>query len=219
MLLRAVPIYLNVLDYENPFGSQFLFEMDYLNAFLSRKVRPLKFKTAGFLQVCIQGCHEPGPCRIANRSAVVPLRFDRASYELLSIRERHDFRVKMAIDGVNKCRDAFDVPADQILAFVQEFVDGDYVNRWVHRRQRLQRGLWATLKCEIDPERFRLRLELSNKSGVFFEEEVLETLPDALIYKHRFAGVSMNGNKVEVVDKFGEAIYETTIQEVRGISK
>ncbi|MFK8003682.1 MAG: hypothetical protein AB8H86_29230 [Polyangiales bacterium] len=150
---------------------------------------------------------------------MVPIHFDRASYELLSVGERHAFRAKMAIDGVNKCRDAFDVPADQILAFVQEFVDGGYVNRWVHRRRRLRPGLWATLTCEIDPERFCLRLELSNKSGAFFEEEVLETLPDALIYKHRFAGVSLDGNKVEVVDKFGEPIYETTIREVRSTNR
>jgi hypothetical protein len=211
MLLKTIPIFLNVVDYKNPLGSEFLFGTHYLTSFLSRKLRPLKFKSDGFFQICIEGCREPGPCRIVNRSALVPLHFDRPAYEALSPDECHGFRVKMATEGIRKCSSAFDIPAEQILAFVQEFVDGNYVNHWVHRRQRLRPGLWATLKCEVSPERFRLRLELSSKSGVFFDEQILETLPDSLIYKYQFVGASLEGKNVVVVNKFGDPIYQTPV--------
>jgi hypothetical protein len=69
----------------------------------------------------------------------------------------------------------------------------------------------ASLSCHLDTEKFTLTLKLERKGMTLFEQQILETKPDELIFAYRFKDVVAEDNRVVVKDKFGKPIFSTRV--------
>jgi hypothetical protein len=64
------------------------------------------------------------------------------------------------------------------------------------------------LNCELDLYWFRLTLSIKRDGLGIFSEEILRTLPDEIVYAHRFKNVQVDGRTLTVYDKFGMPLLE-----------
>jgi len=214
VLLKHIYLYLNLDEYPAELATPFGFQTRYVCNFLERHLRALKFHAEGFSKICVQGCRVPGEsCPIVpDNSALAPVRFDQRSYNSLRQTQRHEFFLAMLSEGLEKCARYHDIPIEDLRRAIEDFRAGDYKNEWVHQTKLLRpTGLRATLMCSLDMNKFVLTLRLERSGNVVFEEPILETEPDELIFAHRFKEVVLDGDSVVVRDRFGGAAFSIAV--------
>lgn len=209
-VLKTVRLYLHVDDYGQELRSEFLYRSCYISNFTSRCVRGLDFKTNGFKGVLVQGRKSPpGEPRVSvETNLIVPMRFDQERYESLGPGEHHEFFLGMLVEGFEKCARYHSIPFEELMAAIEEFRGGGFRNEWTHQKKQLRPfGLQASLLCRVDTERFTLNLMLEQKGAVVFDQQILETKPDEIIFAHRFKEVVVEGEAIVVRDKFGKPLF------------
>ena len=215
MILKHVALFLNLDDYPREFRSDFGFQTRYLCNFLERRLRPARFLAEGFSKICVQGKHVPEEiCPIVPENALrVPVPFDEQRYESLGPNEHHEFFIAMLTEGLKKCAKQHRIPLDLLLASIDEFRRGGYRNEWVHRSKLLRgSGLRASLLYSLDVDRFTLTLELTRRGQEVFNEQILETKPDEIIFAHRFKDVVLDNGDIVVRDEFGEPTFSLALE-------
>jgi hypothetical protein len=214
MLLRTVRLYLHSDEFAQAARSEFLFSSCYVSNFLSRRVRDLGFRSDGFKGVLIQGrCEADGPVRISSEgNVIVPVHFDQPRYESLGTGGKHEFFIGMVVEGLEKCARHHRIPFVDLMAAIDEFRRGGYRNEWTYQKKLLRPfGIQASLLCRLDAQKFALTLKLERKGTTLFEQEILETKPDEVVFAHRFKEVVAEEDRVVVKDKFGKPIFSTRV--------
>lgn len=214
MLLKHVYLYLHLDEYPPALATPFGFRTRYVCNFLERRLRELKYQADGFSKICVQGRHQPlETCPIVSEHAALPtVLFDQAKYESLSSGDEHEFFLAMIAEGLGRCAQEHEIPLAELTAALDEFRRGGYRNEWTHLSKLLRPvGLHASLLCSLDPERFRLILKLDKKDATVFEQQILETKPDELIFAHRFKEVVVDGDSIVVKDKFGKQLLSVPL--------
>lgn len=211
MIFKDLRLYLSE-EFPRGIGSEFLFRSCYFSNFLTRRVRALRLLRdyKGFI---IQGCQVITPPRISpEANLIVSVGFSSAAFAELRPGEEHEFFVAMTVDGLDRCAQQHQIPIAELTTTLEEFRRCGYRNEWTYQRKLLRQvGLQASLLCSLDPERFRLVLKLEKKHRAVFEQQILETKPDELIFAHRFKEVVVDGDSVVVKDKFGKALFSMPI--------
>lgn len=208
--LASVGLYLHVDDYDQELSNRFLFQGYYLDNLLTRHVRRLKFNTAGFIGLLVQGRMRPDdvPRISSNRNLIAHVGFDASSYRGLGPGEHHEFFISMMTAGLEKCARHYDIPLAELLQAIDQFRSGGYRNEWIHQTKLLRGlGLRATLACRLDSEHFTLNLVLERKGTIVFDETILDTLPDSIIFHYRFKEVVVDGTSIVVMDRLGKRLY------------
>lgn len=210
MLLKHIYLYLNLDEYPDELATPFGFRTRYICNFLEQRLKSEKFHADGFSKICVQGTSSPQEtCPIVSDNAAVPsVRFDQALYEALGQDGHHELFIAMLREGLEKCSRHHNIPLSPFEDSLKEFRRGSYKNEWTHQSKLLRPvGLRASLLCSLDPDRFQLTLRLDHKGEAVFNEPILETMPDEIIFAHRFKRVVLDGDDVVVEDKFGAPTF------------
>jgi hypothetical protein len=210
MLLKTVALQLSTTEYAGAYRSAFLFRTNYLSNFLTRHVRPKRFRTDGFNQIVVEGRRVASDsCPILGVHSACPnARFDQDRYDRLGPGEHHEFLIEMMTEGLEACARHHRIPLDFLLESIAEFRSGGCKNEWTHQSKLLRGcGLRATLLCSLDAERFVLTLRLDRKDETVFERPIMETLPDELIFHHRFKSVTFEGGRVVIESRSGKPAF------------
>lgn len=210
MLLKHVYLYLNLDEYPDALVTPFGFRTRYVCNYLERRLRSLRFHAEGFSKICVQGRHAPEEsCPIVPENAVVPaVRFDELRYKALGPDEHHEFFIDMLCQGLEKCARHHSVPLAQMLEAIDEFRRGGYKNEWTQQKKLLRPlALRSSLHCSLDTQRFILTLKLERKDQTVFEQRILETEPDEIIFGYQFKEVALEGNNVVVKNRFGKPTF------------
>lgn len=218
MLLRDISLYLNVDEHDRTYRSEFAFRSRYLCNFIRRRIVPLKFHANGFRSVAVQGCHRPEDlCPILGEDvAVATVAFDQSRYESLGPHEHHEFFIAMLVGGLEKCAVFHDIPLAAMKEAIEDFRRGGYRNEWTHLKKMLRPArVQASLLCRMDGERFVLILKVERKGALLFEEPILETKPDEIIFAHRFKDLVVEGDALVVRNKFGKPTFSLPLSSLR----
>ena len=214
MQLRHVYLYLHLDEYPAVVATPFGFKTRYLCNFVQRRLRELNFDAHGFSKICVQGRHEPEEsCPILSENAAIPsVSFDQPRYESLDRGAHHEFFVAMLLEGLQKCSRHHQIPLSELKAAIEEFRQRGYRNEWTHQKKLLRSvGLQASLLCSLDMEKFVLTLRLERKGATVFEEPILETKPDEIIFAHQFKEVVLEGGAIVVKGKFGKPTFSLEV--------
>ena len=210
MVLKHIYLYLNLEEYADEISTTFGFRTRYVCNFLERVLRPLKFSADGFSKICVQGRHVADEsCPIVPENAALPsVHFDQRLYETLGTGERHEFFLEMLVHGLEKCARFHSIPLRELREGVDAFRKQGYRNEWIHQQKNLRPlGVLASLECSLDQERFVLTLCLERKGATVFEEAILETKPDEIIFGYRFKDIVVADKSIIVRDKFGHQTF------------
>jgi hypothetical protein len=110
--------------------------------FLQRELKGLKFAADGFKRICFIGMPSPLAECVVNSTKVlsVEIDFDEAHYLGLAKTEGalNDFFSTLLLAGFNKCQAQFDIPLAELLAGLDKFRAGNYVNQWCFKTQTIK---------------------------------------------------------------------------------
>ncbi len=218
MRLQNIYVYLHLEEYPPELATPFGFKTRYLCNFLRRRLQELKFDAHGFNKICIEGRHRPEEsCPILSEKAAVPsVAFDQRRYESLGPSDHHEFFIGMLLEGLEKCARHHKIPLSEMKAAIVLFREGGYRNEWTHQKKLLRGvGLQASLLCSLDIEKFVLTLRLERQGTTVFEQPLLKTLPDEIIFAYQFKEVVLEGETIVVKNKFGEPIFTMGVSSLR----
>lgn len=217
--LRDVALQLDNNEFDVPYRSDFVFRSCYVCNYLSRRSRQLKLQADGVGIIAVEGSAEPAPNTFMwdRRAAIVPVHFARHEYDSISPGEEHEFLLAMLQAGFEKCAREHQIPLEALLRLVDEFRAGGYLNEWTHAKKRFRDyGIDVRLHCSLDPRRFRLRLEVVRGKRTLFDEVVLETQPDELIFAHRVRDVVVENGALIVRGDSGKQTFSIAVEELLG---
>ncbi|UXB14611.1 hypothetical protein K7565_12435 [Stenotrophomonas maltophilia] len=223
MILRNIYLYLNpdehwgdpISDLGFSLGTTFGFKTRYICNYLERHLKKLRFRTAGFNKICIQGSKlETATWAVQGAHAVVPrVSFNASVYEALDDDKRHELYIAMILDGLSGLAEHHVIPISEILDGIAEFRAGGYKNEWVHQTKYYRTDrVRATLHCSLKPNNFSMTLDISKDGHTVLKEVILECLPDEIIFAHRLGSLEWCEDTITVRQKDGAILYRSTSQ-------
>lgn len=213
MILKKIFLYLNPLEFEREIGSDFLFETSFVCYYLNRKLNSIKYKTGKFKKIGINLSEKINESQIfiEDNFLELKLKFDFSEYNLLkSNNDKTNFFLSKINEGVSLINNHYELPIKDLKHSMDEFIKGDYINEWEFKKKKYKHNdsiVLARLICKIDIEKFSLHLRVEKDGSLIKEDEILRTLPDEMIYDHKFKDLIVEDNKVIVVDKFKDDFY------------
>ncbi len=110
----------------------------------------------------------------------------------------------------------FPVPFFELSSLIDRFRNGGYKNEWIFKKKKLgDVQLQCSLNCELSRDNFSLFLCVDRRGVTIFQEKILETKPDELIFSHKFKDMKVQDNKIVVLDAFENSIFELPIDGLR----
>jgi len=217
MILRQFYLYPDMLKYSDTTRSTFDFQTRSLCNYLERKIKPLKFKTTGFKRICIILSNYPSANCEVNSSNVlsVEVYFDINQYKTLNKEGLNDFFVPLLIKGLQKCKQEYDIPLKEILQYIEDFRNINYLNQWVYKKCQFKNyNIKCQLVCKLTIDYFHLVLEIEKFKKQIFKKEILKTLPDEIIFSHQFQDIKEENNHLIIFDRNGGTLYKLDLDKL-----
>ncbi|NKB58970.1 MAG: hypothetical protein GKS00_21785 [Alphaproteobacteria bacterium] len=185
--------------------------------YLERKLKSVKFKTENFRRICIIGSSSPNDDCFVNSSNVlsVQIKLDETEYKSITNRCLNDYFIRLLMEGLNKIDKEIRIPKQEIVGFVNNFKADGYLNEWVFKtRQFKSIGIKCRLNCRLTTEKFHLNFLILKGSKILFDQEILKTAPDELVFASRLKDIREENRKIIVVDKFDESLFELSCEDL-----
>lgn len=211
MKLTGIFLYLDLVEFRSDSALAFRSQTRFLCNYVQRKLVERKVLTDGFKTICVICKNAPAALSYKNSSSalIAEVPFMMADYEKLSEDELPEYFIGLLNLGLLKCSRDQNLPAEYFSEAIQSFRDGHYKNEWQYAEKTFRTvGLKCRLQCKLDLSWFHLILEVERAGQIVFSQEILKTLPDEVIYAHRFKDIKFDGQTVIVQDKFGEPLFE-----------
>jgi hypothetical protein len=191
------------------FASDFGFKCRFIGNYLTRKLKEAKFNSADFNRVAIIAKEKPNDeNEVFEKFLRVSVPFDKTQYVGLASNALADYFAELYEEGIIKASPANPMPFEFLLARLREFKSNNYINEWGFKSKSFKEiGIKATLNCKMTMDFFSLVLVLTKRGEIIFSKEILNTLPDEIIYHYQFKEIVLEVNEIKVLDHFQKAIY------------
>jgi hypothetical protein len=214
MRLTSIFLYPDRGDFRTNAALLFRNQTRFICHFVQQYAAARKVEVHGFKRICIVCKSVASELNFRNSSnvLVVEVPFEIAEYEKTAEEDLPEYFIRLLEAGLIKaCRDE-PLPIGLFKDAIESFRALDYKNKWVHSTKLFRSvGLKCRLLCELDLSWFHLVLEVERKDKVIFSQEILRTLPDEVMYAHRFKHIRLDGQILRVEEKFGKPLFELDI--------
>ena len=216
MILKHIYLYIHTTEFPDPLVTKFGFQTRYICNFIERRLKDELFNAEGFSKICVLGRKiAEKQCHVVSENALVSeVQFDRDRYESLQGEEYHEFFLDMLERGLIKCQESHSIPLSVLLSAVEEFRSCGYKNRWEHEKMLLINGFVAKLRCDLNLSEFVLTLSVHKGDHVLFEQPILKTKPDEIIFAHQFKDMEQSNGELVVKNKFGKKLYSLRLTDL-----
>jgi hypothetical protein len=168
----------------------------------------------GFSRICVicKSVASEGTFKNTAKSLSVEVPFDMAEYEKTTRDDLPEYFIGLLEAGLRKCSRDQHLPFGIVEEAIASFRAGGYQNQWTHSTRLFRSaGIKCRLQCELDLSWFYLVLEVERDGQCIFSQEILRTLPAAVVYAHRFKDVELDDQVLVVKDKFGKPLFELDV--------
>jgi hypothetical protein len=197
-------------DAARAFRNQTRFICHYVQRFLADR----KVQTEGFNRICVvcSSLASGSSYKNSSNALEVEVPFDIAEYEKTAEEDLPEYFIGLLRTGFMQCSRDEDLPVELFHEAIDSFRKLGYKNQWVHSAKTFRSaGLRCRLLCELDLSSFHLTLEVKHGERPIVAQEILRTLPDEVVYAHRFRDVILAGQSLIVRDKFGKSLFGLNI--------
>lgn len=217
MILKEIYLYPDLVDYAGSIVHPFRDQSRSICNYLERRLKRIKFDAEGFKRICFVGKKEPNSGCFVNSSKVliVEISFDENQYTSLKKDQLNTFFSQMLVTGIEKCQKQYEISGNELLKGLENFRENGCVNRWTFKTKTFKDiGIKCALKCELTIDAFHLSLVITKGKEVLLTREILKTEPDEIVFVPMFKDVKLVGDRLVVMDKFGDAIYNVMLDEL-----
>jgi hypothetical protein len=199
--------------YSRQYKSDFAFHCRFIGNYLRRQVKQIKFEPNGYSRLLINACRDIiNPNKIFESWLCVSIPFDQVKYDSLPKEELPDFFIEMYREGILKASQTHEIPVAFLVTKLAEFKENNYLNEWEFKSKLFKEiGIRAILFCRMTMDFFSLTLILKKKDEIVLSKEILNTLPDEIIYHWQFKEIVLEENEIKVLDEFKNPIYALDI--------
>ena len=217
MILKEVYLYPDLVEYPDKIVHPFRDQSRSICNFLERQLKAFKFNADGFKRICIIGKSLPTAECFVNSSKVlvVEVQFDQKQYLELNEEGLNPYFAEILKAGFTKCKNQFTIPVEELMAGLDKFCADGYINEWCFKTKEFKPlGIKCSLNCKLTTKDFTLTFLVSKGSETIFEKNILKTEPDEIVFVPMFKDISLDGDKLVVLDKYGERVYSMLIEEL-----
>ncbi|MCS0628935.1 hypothetical protein NX786_06270 [Telluria mixta] len=215
MKLTGIYLYPDLVEYRSDAALAFRNQTRFLCNYVQRHLAARKLHAEGFNRICVVCKSAPAELTYKNTSNALTaeVQFDIAEYATVADERLPEYFIGLLEAGIAKCSKDQHVPAEYFHDAIQSFRAEHYRNEWVFLEKTFRaEGVKCRLKCKLDRSYFRLTLEIDRRGHIIFSQEILRTLPDEVMYAHRFKDIKLDGETLVVQDKFGNALATVPIR-------
>ncbi|KRD10901.1 hypothetical protein ASE21_04045 [Flavobacterium sp. Root901] len=206
MLLKNIFLYPDLVEFQNrPEDLSLIrYQTRYIGNYLSRNLAKLKFNAGGFNRVCVVGQSNPEKVYRNSSSAVsVGIHFDIDECLKTGKQYLGDYYSKLYKLGLEECNKVYKLPLSELFFWLDELKNLNYKNEWTFKERTFKKnGLKCKLHCSIDLDKFELRLIVSDKGNEIFNQIILTTPPDEIIFYYKFKDIELINNNIVVINRF-----------------
>lgn len=214
MRLTGIFLYPDLGEFKSEAAFAFRNQTEFICQYVQRYLAARQVQGDGFKQICVICKNVASEVTFKNtaKSLSVEVPFDMAEYEKTARDDLPEYFIGLLEAGLRKCSQDQHLPFDLVEEAIASFRAGGYKNQWVHSTRLFRSaGLKCRLKCELDLSWFYLVLEVERDGQCVFSQEILRTLPAAVVYAHRFKDVELDDQVLVVKDKFSKPIFELDV--------
>lgn len=211
MRLKGLFLLPDLVDYRTDPAASFRWQTRFVCHYVQRFVTARKVQADGFNRICVickEVVHVPIFINSSN-ALTVQVPFDMAVYESTSVADLPEYFIGLLEAGLSIACENQNLPFDVYKEAIDSFRALGYKNRWVHKEKAFRAaGLKCRLLCELDLSWFHLVLEVERAGEVVLSHEILRTLPDEVIFAHRFKDIELDGTTLRVTAPLGDPLAE-----------
>jgi len=185
--------------------------------FLERQLAKRKFKTEGFKRICIIGYSNLQEEIYINSCQVlsVPILFNMDECRQTPQCKLDDYYAELLIVGLKRCATKYQIPLDDMLVWLDDLKQNGYINKWTFKEKTFRElGIKCRLQCMLTKEAFTLRLDINSKGSSLFDEVILTTAPDEIVFYHQFKDIMVKNDEVVVTDRLGGVLFRISIRQL-----
>ena len=212
MILKELYLYPDLVQYPESLTGAVRDQARCLCNYLERTVlKKLRFKTEGFKRICVIGSRSPKQSAHINTSnvACVEVKFSEGQCSSGSGIELDEYFISLLTEGLDNLNKQYPIPVTELKNGLEEFRNNGYKNEWLHQSKAIKtKGLKASLYCKLTNKNFSLTLAVSNGDSVVFEKEVLNTVPDEIVFVPMFKELIVSESTLQLTNKTGKVVYD-----------
>jgi hypothetical protein len=194
--------YNDYLERDNKIRYEFQKHTNFIDDYLSKVIRKLKFKTDGtFKMISVSPTqYDIKETRIVpNNVLEVNIPFDRQRYEEFKGSENVSYYLELLENGFKKASDYGVIPLDELLNAINEFRQIGCKNEWEHKKKRFkEENLEISLICEFTTNFFQLRIIVKqlNKKEELLNGIIMRTEAGNSIHEGLYKDIIINKNLI-----------------------
>jgi hypothetical protein len=208
------------LDYEEnlhtakKYTSDFSFRCRFIGNYLRRQSKQIKFESSSYNRLFISACEfSPPATNIWEKTLRVYVQFDKTEYDSLANAQLPDFFSNLYKKGIIKASETHNIPIEFLLQELDRLKNNQYLNQWEFKSKSFKDlGVKASLICTMTMDTFYLTFVIKKKDEVLLAKEILQTLPDEIIFHWQFKDIVLNSGTIKVMNEFKEPIYSIDAQ-------
>jgi hypothetical protein len=216
MILKHILLYPSLDEFHHRNEERYLIQCQtkFITNYLGKKLQELKFETKDFTQICLiayeKEWQEPYVNSSKSLSAAVKFNINECLEKPKA--QLPDYYINLISDGLNKLPKEFIVPRKELLNWLKDFKNGEYINKWIFKERTFREfGIKCRLDCELTIDEFKLTLVVI-KNGIEILKKVACTKsPDDVVYTYFLNDVIIKDGKILVIDKFKKAFLKVAI--------
>ncbi|EDQ7230751.1 hypothetical protein XL92_004257 [Salmonella enterica subsp. enterica] len=216
MILKEIYLYPELLDYGEEITFLFKKQSRSLCNYIERHLKSIKYQTADFKRICFVCQNEPLSDTYVNTCNVlcVSIPMDEDEYTSKKKESLNEYFINLLTLGVDKCSKTHPLPNDHIMAAINEFRRGGYVNKWLFKKKKLKElGLEFTLECSLTMDEFSLDLYII-KEKVIYRDNIVKDVPNEFVFNYYLKDLLISNNSIKVIDKLNKEIYSKNLDDI-----
>lgn len=201
------------IEGEHLFKSGFGFKNRFIGNYLTRKLKEGKFESDEFNRIVIIACqHHLPETTVYEKFLRICIPFNKDEYLSTNDELLTNYLLKMYNTGIEKAAKTHHVFQSLLLQESEKFRQNNFENKWLFKAKSFkEKNIRVKLDCEMTADKFILYLTIENKKGVIFNQPILETLPDEIIFHYQFKDLVLNGSTLQVINAFKEPVYSVDL--------
>lgn len=220
MVLKHIYLYPDLVEFINTRPNDLYIIRDQTRSicnFLERQLVKRKFKTEGFNRICIVGYSNVQEEMYINSCKVlsIPILFNIDECRQTPQDKLDDYYAKLLIVGLKRCATKYQISLDEMLVWLDDLKQNGYINKWIFKERTFRElRVKCHLECMLTKEAFTLRLVINREGSSLFDEVILTTAPDEIIFYNQFKDIIVKNNEVVVTDRFGGSLFRISIRKL-----